>query len=77
MKQYLLKKKELFNLPMKDIHYSFEPKNTSKADDFKFIIVHHTENRQTIQKIIDLHVKKRRWASIGYHFLIGKNGQIY
>src|SRR6056297_2040206 len=77
MKQYILKKKELFNLPMKEIHYLFEQTNTSKPDKFKHIIVHHTHNRHTIQKIIDLHMKKKRWASIGYHFLIGKNGQIY
>lgn len=77
MKDYILSKYEIFNLQVKKINYTFKvekPKVTPKYDK---IIIHHTGNTKTIQKIINLHVNKNKWTSIGYHFLIGKNGQIY
>jgi len=78
MKNYILKKIMLFGLDMKEIIYDFKPIETNQPTHWIKIIIHHTgENQNTIQKIIDKHIKKNRWSSIGYHFMIGKNGQIY
>lgn len=77
MKQYILTKEKLGNLPIKKINYTFKIEKTASPEKFTQIIIHHTGNPRTIQQIIDLHVKKNKWTTIGYHFLIGKNGQIY
>lgn len=77
MKEYMLTKIDLMGLNMKKINYSFKVENSNISPEFDKIIIHHTGNPRTIQKIIDLHVTKNKWTSIGYHFLIGKNGQIY
>lgn len=77
MKQYLLKKKDFLGTCVKEIHYLFNTHETTHSKPFKRIIVHHTSNLNTIQKMIDTHVKKKKWAVIGFHFLIGTNGQIY
>lgn len=78
MKNYLLKKEILFKeLPVKKIIYDFLPKQTNKPTSWKHIIIHHTKNRKTIQQVIQNHVIERKFSEIGYHFLIGKRGQIY
>ncbi len=77
MKDYVLTKTNLYDLPIKKIHYSFKVGDIQPLETPKYLIIHHTGNTKTIQKIINLHIKKKMWASIGYHFLIGKNGQIY
>ena len=56
------------------------------AKGFSKITLHHTtENTDTIkrneihfiQSIQRYHINTRKWADIGYHFLIGKTGNIY
>jgi hypothetical protein len=73
----MLSKTQKFNIPIKKINYSFKVQNTNKPTKFIKIIVHHTGKNNTIQKIIDQHVKKNHWSSIGYHFMISKKGTIY
>jgi len=73
----MISKIEKFGLKIKKINYSFKITNTNSPTKFIKIIVHHVGKTKTIQEIIDLHVKKNHWSSIGYHFLIGKRGQIY
>lgn len=75
--QYMLSKTEKFGLPVKKVNYSFKVQDTTQPTKFIKIIIHHTGKSNTIQKIIDLHVKKNHWASIGYHFMISKKGTIY
>ena len=41
-----------------------------------YIVIHHTSSRKSIEDIYDLHVTKNKWAGIGYHFVIAKNGKI-
>lgn len=77
MKQYLLTKTELFGIPVKKINYNFKVDETKDMKKPQYIIIHHTGNANTIQKIINSHVKKKHYTSIGYHLLIGKNGQVY
>lgn len=77
MKQYMLLKKEMFGLNVKQIYYDFKVQETTKATKFIKIIVHHSGNNRTIQQIIDNHVKKNKFSSIGYHFMISKKGTIY
>lgn len=48
------------------IHHTSEKKDSYKRNDIHFI--------QTIQKF---HIKTRKWADIGYHYIIGKDGKIY
>ncbi len=77
MKQYLLTKTEIFGIPVKKINYTFDVEESKPMKSAQYIIIHNTGNPNTIQKIITNHVKKRHYTSIGYHILIGKNGQIY
>ena len=48
------------------VHHTSEKKDSYKRNDIHFI--------QTIQKF---HIKTRKWADIGYHYIIGKDGKIY
>ena len=77
MKQYLLTKTEIFGIPVKKINYTFDVEEPKPMKTHQYIIIHNTGNPNTIQKIITNHVKKKHYTSIGYHILIGKNGQIY
>lgn len=77
-KNYLVTNLKLFNLEVKKIHYDFKVDKLAKPTKFIRIIIHHTGNKQkSIQDIIDLHVKKNHWSTIGYHFTISKSGNIY
>jgi hypothetical protein len=77
MKQYTLTKETIFEIPCKKVHYSFTVSPIQNNTEITHIIIHQTGNANTIQKVINNHVKKRHFSSIGYHILIGKNGQIY
>ena len=76
-KNYVLKNILYLNIEMYKIIYDFKIEKTSIPTRFINIIIHHTGNTNTIQGIIDLHVKKNHFSSIGYHFLISKSGKIY
>jgi len=76
-KNYVLKKVLYLGLEIYKIIYDFKIENTSLPTRYINIILHHTGNTKTIQDIIDLHVKKKHFSSIGYHFLISKSGKIY
>jgi len=75
--EYILSSIELFGVRMKKINYKFDCCKTNSPTKFIKIVIHHVGNKKTIQEIIDLHVKKNKWATIGYHFLIDKSGKIY
>jgi len=77
MKNYILNKTLFLGLQIKDIIYDFKVQNSSKPTSWIKIIIHHSGNTNTIQKIIDLHINKNRWTCIGYHFLISESGQIH
>ncbi len=68
------------NLPIKIINYKLKKKNleTSKGN-YNTIVVHHTGNipHLTLNKLYNIHVIKRKFDAIGYHFIINENGQIY
>lgn len=40
------------------------------------IVVHHSGNTDTPEKIKDLHVNKNGWEDIGYHYMISRDGEI-
>lgn len=77
MKQYMLAKIEEFGLSMKKIHYDFKVQETNQPTKFIKVIIHHTGKNKTIQSLIDNHVRKQHYSSIGYHFMISKKGTIY
>lgn len=63
-----------------------KPKKMNKSKGFNKITVHHTtENKEApkrseihfLQSVQKYHINMRKWADIGYHFLIGKTGKIY
>ena|SRR3990172_1240520 len=41
------------------------------------IIIHHSGNTDTPEKIRELHVEKNGWDDIGYHFMISREGQVF
>lgn len=52
------------------------------AEVYQTVVVHHAafyENTDfdTLLAVQSVHRNQRRWADIGYHYLIGKNGLIY
>ncbi len=77
MKNYVLSKINKFGIDMKRIVYDFKVEKTNSPTKWIKIVVHHTGKSKKIQQIIDLHVKKNRWSTIGYHFMISKKGTIY
>lgn len=44
--------------------------------EIKTIVIHHSGNTDTVEKIRKLHVEINGWDDIGYHFMITKNGKI-
>ncbi len=76
-KAYFLRKIELFGLQINKIIYDFDVKKTNLPTRFINIIIHHTGKQKTIDDVIDSHIKKNRYSSIGYHFMISKTGKIY
>ena len=76
-KAYFLKKIELFGLQVNKVIYDFNVAKTNLPTRFINIIVHHTGKQKTIDDVIENHVKKNRYSSIGYHFMISKTGKIY
>jgi len=77
MKQYFLKKIQLYDIEVEKIIYDFKVNQTNTPTRFINIIIHQTGNKKSIQEIIDLHVKKNHWSAIGYHFIISQTGKIY
>ena len=52
------------------------------TDSYQTVVLHHSvieeaSDRATLQTIQELHRQDRRWADVGYHYFIGKSGQIY
>lgn len=45
--------------------------------EINLIVIHHSGDCDTLEKIRDLHVNKNGWDDIGYHFLIGREGQMF
>jgi len=77
MKDYFLSKIEKFGLKIKKINYNFKIEKTNNPTHWIKIIIHHTGKSSSIQDIINLHINKNKYSSIGYHFLIDSKGQIY
>lgn len=49
---------------------------------YRTVVVHHsviyeTDDPTTMRKIQDTHMDTRQWADIGYHFGVGKSGQVF
>jgi hypothetical protein len=44
-----------------------------------YLAIHHTAgpDTQTPNEIANFHINNNGWGGIGYHFLIGKNGEVY
>lgn len=60
--------------------------NITKMGAVQKITVHHTDDGKALDKMSDLqflramenhHRNTRKWACIGYHFIIGRDGKIY
>ena len=60
--------------------------NISPMGAIKKITVHHTDDAPNLNKMSDIkfiqsienyHRNERKWAAIGYHFIIGRDGKIY
>lgn len=51
-------------------------------DLYRTVVVHHsviyeTDDNITMLEVQNAHREDRGWADIGYHFLVGKNGQVF
>lgn len=77
MKNYELVRKTILKVPMKVVNYDFKVQKTNKPTKYIRIVVHHTGKNKTLQQIIKQHIETNRWTAIGYHFMIGKKGQVY
>lgn len=77
MKNYELIRKTILKVPMKVVDYDFKLQKTNKPTKYIRATIHHTGKNKTLQQIIKQHIDKNRWSAIGYHFMIGKRGQIY
>jgi len=60
--------------------------NITKMGTVKKITIHHTDDGKALNKMSDLqflraienhHRNTRKWACIGYHYVIGRDGKIY
>ena len=61
-------------------------KNHNKMGGVRRITIHHTgehpgleglSDREIIRRVENYHRNERKWAAIGYHFIIGKDGTVY
>jgi hypothetical protein len=51
-------------------------------DIYRTLVVHHSviyrrDDLTTLRDVQNLHMDDRAWADVGYHFLIGTDGQVY
>jgi LysM repeat protein len=60
--------------------------NHNKMGSVRRITIHHTgehaglaglSDREVIRRIENYHRNERKWAAIGYHYIIGKDGTVY
>jgi hypothetical protein len=65
------------NLNIKKLEYKNLFGSTSKQNSFNKIVIHHSKNVISLSKIYELHVLKKKWFKIGYHFVIDNKGLIY
>ena len=45
--------------------------------DIRHIVIHHSGNVCTVEGIRELHVNKKGWDDIGYHFMIDELGNTH
>ncbi len=76
MKHYTLSKNLLENEEVKIVHYTSKP-DLKALNSPKYIILHHTRTHNTLEKVVNYFKKSKNESSIGYHIMIGKNGQYY
>ncbi len=50
-----------------------------QVSEVNYLAIHHsaTSDTQTPQEIASYHINNNGWGGIGYHFLIGKDGNVY
>lgn len=77
MKNYILSKTTILGIPVEKINYNFQVQDSPTPTKFNKIVIHHTGKNKTINQIIKNHIIKKKYSSIGYHFMIGKTGKIY
>jgi len=68
------------DLDIKITNYKLKKENMELSKgDYNTIVVHHTGSipRLSIDKLYNIHVIKRKFAAIGYHFVINENGEIF
>jgi hypothetical protein len=73
---YNLAKTTFNGITIKEIRYKYNYETLNKPTRWIKIILHHTGKNKNIKDIIDQHIKKNLWSSIGYHFIITKRGAI-
>ena len=44
--------------------------------EIKTIVIHHSGNADTPEKIRNLHINIKGWEDIGYHFMIDREGKL-
>jgi N-acetylmuramoyl-L-alanine amidase len=42
----------------------------------KYIVIHHSGNSDSIEKIKNVHINVNAWEDIGYHYLIDSEGNV-
>lgn len=74
---YILSNLDFHGLKVKKLNYKFDCCESAEANSFNKIIIHHSGKYDSIDKILNNHIIKKKYSTIGYHFVIGKNGVIY
>ncbi|MCD6579389.1 methionyl-tRNA formyltransferase [bacterium] len=64
--------------------YNIPKFNEHGLSNYDTITIHHTnsynfhkDQKSVFEEIKTYHITKRKWNDIGYHFVIGKNGEIF
>lgn len=45
-------------------------------EKIKYLVIHHSKNRNSLESIKELHVNINNWEDIGYHWLIDGEGTL-
>ena len=76
MKNYTLTRTTLLDFPIKQLEYFSKEKTPESLSNPQSIIIHDTKTLNTLEKVY-AQFEKKNYFTIGYHIMIGKNGQYY